>query len=155
MSGADLALQGSATLDAPGRTRGGQPQAGWKGETLLLAGPGAGPVICRRAAVDRLRLGLRDAVLEVAGRASPTLDLTASLRNVTGELLAIADPGLKAEGKLQADARLAGTAARPTGTLRLTATGMRLRTGPAAGLPAASLTPMPRCRDSRRNRTPP
>ncbi len=140
VSGADLALQGSATLDAPGRTLGvASLQAGWKGETLRLLAP-ARLSFAGGAAVDRLRLGLRDAVLEVAGRASPTLDLTASLRNVTGELLAIADPGLKAEGKLQADARLAGTAARPTGTLRLTATGMRLRTGPAAGLPAASLT---------------
>ncbi len=140
VSGADLSVQSTATLDAPGRTLGVKTlQAGWKGETLRLLAP-ARVSFAGGAAVDRLRFGLRNAVLDVAGRASPTLDLTASLSNVTADLLAIADPGLKADGKLEADAKLAGTPARPTGTLRLAATGMRLRTGPAAGLPAAALT---------------
>ncbi len=140
VSGADLSVQTSATLDAPGRTLGVRNlQAGWKGETLRLLAP-ARLSFADGVAVDRLRMGLRDAVLDVAGRVSPTLDLTASLRNVTADLARIVAPDLQADGKLEADAKLAGTTTRPTGTARLAATGMRLRTGPAAGLPAASLT---------------
>ena len=36
------------------------------------------------------------------------------------------------------DARLTGTTAAPQGTVRLTAQGIRMRTGPAASLPAAN-----------------
>ncbi|MBV9782532.1 MAG: translocation/assembly module TamB domain-containing protein, partial [Acidisphaera sp.] len=114
-------------------------QGTWKGETLRLLAP-ARIEFSDRVAVDRLRLGLGQAVLEVAGRATPTLDLTASLRNVTPDLAKPAFPGIEADGMLQADARLTGTTARPAGTVRLTATGLHTRTGPGRSLPPASIT---------------
>ncbi len=140
LGGANLSARTSATLNALSRVLSlASLQAGWKGETLRLLAP-ARLSFADGVAVDRLRLGLRDAVLEVAGRASPTLDLTASLRNVTAELARIAAPDLRADGRLEANAKLGGTPARPTGTVRLAATGMRLRSGAAAGLPPAALT---------------
>ena len=140
LGAADLSVQTGATLDAVSRALSvASAQAGWKGETLRLLSP-ARVSFADGVAVDRLRLGLRQAVLEVAGRASPALDLTASLRNVTADLARIVAPDLNADGRLEADARLGGTPARPTGTVRVAATGMRLRSGDAAGLPPAALT---------------
>ncbi|CAH2600804.1 conserved protein of unknown function [Rhodovastum atsumiense] len=140
IAGADLATQAAATLDAPARTLSvGSLQARWQGETLRLLAP-VRIAFADGLAIDRLRLGLRAAVLELAGRISPTLDLTASLRNVTADLARIVAPDLQADGRLEAQARLQGTTARPTGTLRLSATGWRMTTGAAAGLPAASLS---------------
>jgi translocation and assembly module TamB len=140
VGGAGLTTQSAATLDLPGRTLAvASLQAGWKGETLRLLAP-ARLSFADGLAVDRLRLGLRQAVLDVAGRVSPTLDLTASLRNVTADLARVFVPDLEADGRLEADAKLGGTAAQPTGTVRLAATGLRLRNGEAAGLPPASVT---------------
>ena len=47
---------------------------------------------------------------------------------------------MDAAGDISADAKLTGTPAAPTGTVRLTATGLRMRTGPAHGLPPANIT---------------
>jgi translocation and assembly module TamB len=140
VAGADLSAQAAGTLDALGRTLGmATMQVGWKGETLRLLGP-ARLSFGDGVAVDRGRFGLRGAVLEVAGRVSPTLDLIASLRNVTADLARIVIPDLQADGRLEADAKLGGTPTRPTGTVRLAATGMHMRSGAASGLPAASLS---------------
>jgi translocation and assembly module TamB len=75
----------------------------------------------------------------MAGRISPTLDLTASLRNVTPDLAKAVMPSLQAAGLVTADAHLTGTTAAPTGTVHLNATGLRLRTGPAAAVPPATI----------------
>jgi translocation and assembly module TamB len=140
VGGADLAADGAATLDVPGkRIMLSSLQAVWKGETLRLLAP-AQVAFGNGVAVDRARIGLRNAELEVAGRALPTLDLTVALRNVTADLARIVSPDLDADGTLQADAKLGGTPRRPTGTARLAATGLHLRSGPAAGLPPASFT---------------
>lgn len=109
---------------------------GWQQENLRLLAP-ARIDFADKIAVDRLRLGLRQAVLELAGRVSPTLDLTASLSGVTPDLAALFVPGLDADGSLRADARLTGTPAQPNGTIRLNATGLRARSGAAQALPPA------------------
>ncbi len=49
-------------------------------------------------------------------------------------------PGVDAAGEISADAKLTGTTAAPAGTVRLTATGLRMRTGPARALPPANVT---------------
>ncbi len=140
IAGGPAQLATQATLDLPGRRIAlASLSATARGQTVRLLAP-ARVSFGSTVAVDRLRLGLRQAVLDVAGRLSPTLDLTASLRNVTADLARIADPTLRADGTLSADARLTGTPARPTGTIRVAARGVHLRTGPAAGLPPASLT---------------
>jgi translocation and assembly module TamB len=140
LAGAPASLSGAATIDATGQTATlSALQAAWKGETLRLLGPArigfAGGV-----SVDRLRMGLRQAVLDVSGKVSPTLDLTASLRNLPADLAAVVAPDFAADGTVRADARLTGPTARPAGTVSLAATGLRLRNGPGAALPAATVT---------------
>jgi len=89
--------------------------------------------------VDRLRIGLEQAVLEVAGRVTPKLDLQASLSGVTPALLKPHVPQLDAGGTLGMQAKLSGTAASPQGTVRLDIRGLRMRSGAARTLPAANL----------------
>jgi translocation and assembly module TamB len=90
-------------------------------------------------AVDRLRLGFRQAELAVSGSAGAKLNLTATLRNLPADIGAIANPAFAADGMIAADARLTGTSTRPEGTVKLTATGVRQRQGPGQALPAANL----------------
>jgi translocation and assembly module TamB len=85
--------------------------------------------------VDRLQLGLADAVLTIAGEASPELDLQAGLRGVTPALFKDWLPQLDADGQFSADARLMGTLANPHGRLQLSGTGLHWRAGAAAALP--------------------
>jgi len=140
VGGADMQATAAAQLDVPGRKVSvAALQATWKSETLRLLDP-ARVAFANGVAVDRLRLGLRDAVLEVAGRVSPTLDVTASLSHVSADLARIVAPDLQADGVLEAQAKLSGTPARPAGTVRLSATGLHLRNGPAGGLPPAAVT---------------
>ncbi len=139
LMGADVQASGNATLDVPGRSLAlAALQADWKGESLRLLGP-ARVQFANGVAVDRLRLGLQQAVVELAGRLSPTLDLTAALRNVTADLARPFLPDMAAQGVLNAEARITGTASRPSGTVRVRATGLHLASGPAAGLPPAEI----------------
>jgi translocation and assembly module TamB len=140
LDGAPASLSGAATVDASGSTATlSALQAAWKGQTLRLLGP-ARIGFTDGVSVDRLRMGLGQAVLDVSGRVSPTLDLTASLRNLPADIAAVIAPDFAADGTLRADARLTGPTARPSGTVSLAATGLRMRTGPGRALPAASLT---------------
>ena len=107
-------------------------QADWHDQAVRLLAP-TRFTFADGATIDRLRLGLRQAVLEVSGRAGSTLDLTASLRNLSADLVG-------ADGMVTADARITGTASRPTGKLTLSATGLRLRSGPGRAMPPASIT---------------
>jgi len=90
-------------------------------------------------AVNRLRVAVQQAVLDVTGRLAPTLDLRASLRGVTPALLKPYLPDLDAVGTLGMDAKLTGAAARPQGKIRVDLAGLRMRSGPARTLPAANL----------------
>ena len=137
-SGTDVAVTGAAVVNVPGRQVAlSVLQASGKGETLRLLAP-ATVRFGDGVAVDRLRLGVRSAVLEVAGRLSPALDVTASVR-APADLAAAFAPDLAADGTVQVDARLTGTPAQPSGTVRVEASGVRLRAGPGRALPAASL----------------
>jgi translocation and assembly module TamB len=135
----DVPLNATATLDANAKRLSiATLQAQYRGQPVLLLAPvrlsyGDG------VAVDRLRVGMQQAVLEVSGRVSPTLDVTASLRNVTPAVAKTFDVDLQADGTLTADARLQGTIAEPRGTMKLAANGLRRRTGSAARLPPASV----------------
>ena len=144
-NGDPLTANAAATLDVPGkRVELVSLQAVAKGQTLRLLQPArlsyAGPVT-----VDRLRVGVQTAVLEVAGRVSPTLDVMATLRGVDAALARqvasdLQAPDLQAAGTLTADAHVTGTAAAPSGTVRVDARGLRLLTGPARGLPPANIS---------------
>ena len=101
-----------------------------EGQTAVLQAP-ARVDLRQGVRVDRLRLGIGGGVLEAAGQLSPALDISATLRGLPA---AIAMPGLA--GVVQGEAKLAGTPGAPTGTVRLSATGLQL----SEGLPPASLT---------------
>ncbi len=113
--------------------------AAYKTENLRLAAP-ARITYGTSTGIDRLRLALGTATLDIAGRIAPTLDLTASLRNVTPDLAKPFAPTLNAAGTLTADAHLTGTTTAPAGNLHLQASNFRMRTGPAASLPPGNLT---------------
>ncbi len=140
LAGAPATVNGAATLNATAKTvQLAALTADWKGQAVRLLAP-ARVSFGSGVAVDRLRVGLQQAVLELGGRLSPTLDVTASLHGVTPDLAKPFAPSIDANGQINADARLTGTPAAPTGSVRLTATGLRMRSGPARGLPPANLT---------------
>ncbi len=148
VAGADAQAQAQALLDATARTLVLRTlDARSRGLQLRLTAP-ARLAFAAAVTVDRLRLaldepGAAEATLELAGRVSPTLDLTASAHDVTPALARPFAPASgsvgDAQGRVDVDAKLGGTTAAPTGTIRLAALGLRLLHGPAASLPPGAL----------------
>jgi translocation and assembly module TamB len=133
LQGAAARLAAGAVVDAAGQTVNlASLQAEWRQQTLRLLAP-ARISFADEVTIDNLRLGLRQAVLLVSGRAGAALDLTASLRDLPADLFG-------ADGTAKADARITGTPARPTGKVSLAATGLRLRNGLGRAMPAAAVT---------------
>jgi len=138
VNGTDAQVSGNAVVDAPAKlVRLSALQATARGETVRLLAP-AEIRLADGVAVDRVRLGVREAVLDLAGRLSPTLDLTATL-NAPADLARLASPEFAAEGTVAVDARLTGAPAEPSGTIRVMAAGVRLRSGPGRSVPPANL----------------
>ncbi|MGI4952246.1 MAG: translocation/assembly module TamB domain-containing protein, partial [Janthinobacterium lividum] len=108
-----------------------------KPETVRLTAP-ATIRFAEAVSVDRLRVAVRQATLDVAGRLSPTLDATIALRT-PADIGTILSPDYAADGSITLDAKLTGPTAQPSGTVRLAATGVRLRTGPGRAVPPANL----------------
>lgn len=128
-------IEAGATLNVPGQVLTlASLRAVAQGQTAVLQAP-ARVSLRDGVRVDRLRLGVGGGVLEAGGQVSPVLDLSATLRGLPASLSL---PELA--GVVQGEAKLAGSPAAPTGTVRLTATGLRLREGMAAGLPPGSIT---------------
>ncbi|HLG88789.1 MAG TPA: translocation/assembly module TamB domain-containing protein [Alphaproteobacteria bacterium] len=91
-------------------------------------------------AIDRLRLALGDAVITGAGKLSPSLAFTLSVRNASPSLAAPFLPSdLAAEGTIGFDAKLTGAATSPNGDIRLSAHDLQLRSDMGRGLPRANL----------------
>ena len=143
-SGTEAKLATSALLDLPAKQirlntldlTANTPTI--KPETIRLLAP-ATIRFANIIAVDRLRLGVRTAILEVAGTLSPRLQATATLR-MPADIAAAFAPDYAADGTIALDAQLSGTPAAPSGTIKLNATGLRLRTGPGRAMPPATLT---------------
>jgi translocation and assembly module TamB len=89
--------------------------------------------------IGDLKLGAQQAILEIDGRISPTLDMRASLKQVKPELVNAFVPGLLAAGTIQADAQMQGSTSAPTGKLHLEAMGIRGANDAARGLPAVDM----------------
>lgn len=90
-------------------------------------------------AVDGVKLGAQEAVIEANGRILPDLDLTASLKSLQPQLINAFVPSLLASGTIEAEAHVQGSFAAPTGTVRLEAIGMRAANDAARGLPATDI----------------
>lgn len=131
------AVQAAATLDATtNQLRLSSLQGTIQGQTLRLAAP-AILTYAPQISLGPTRLSLGASTLDLSGRLAPSLDLTATAHAVPAELARLFDPTMVAEGRLDAEARLTGTTAKPGGTLRFTGSGLRVRTPP--GLPPARL----------------
>lgn len=131
------ALTAAATVDAPANTvRIASLQGRMQGQDLRLAAPTT-ITYAPQISLSATRLTLGGSSLELSGRLSPTMDLTASLRAIPAELARIADPSLQAEGTLTAQARIQGTTAAPTGTVRVSGSNLRVRQ--PRGMPALRL----------------
>ena len=138
VSGTPAQVAGAAVLNLPGKKAQVQRlQVEAKGETARLLAP-ATVDFGSRVAVDRLRIGVRQAVLDVAGQLSPRLDATMTLR-ASADLVAIASPDLALDGQVAVDAKLTGTPAQPGGAVRLALTGFRVRNGAGRAVPPANL----------------
>jgi translocation and assembly module TamB len=132
-------VQSAATLNLDSRAlRVSNLSVGYRGETFRLLLP-AQITFQKELSVDELKVGARDAVLDIKGELAPTLDLRASLEKLNPGLVNAFSPGLLASGTIEARARLEGTLANPNGTLRLDATGVQFADESATGLPAADL----------------
>lgn len=139
IGGGLAALQTAGVLNANAKTLAlTRMEASWKDQPLRLLAP-AKFDFGNGVAMDRVHLGFRQAELTVAGKAGQTLDLTATLRNLPADIGTIVDPAYAADGTIAAEARITGTSARPEGTIRLTADGVRGRQGAARALPPANL----------------
>jgi translocation and assembly module TamB len=88
---------------------------------------------------DPLRFGSADGELQAAGRLTPTLDLRVSASNLSSAQLRALMPSLAVDGRVDAQAQLAGTLALPTGHIELHAVGLRAGSGAARGLPATNI----------------
>jgi translocation and assembly module TamB len=89
--------------------------------------------------VDALKLVSGQSEIDVAGRLSPRLDATVSVRNATGNLLGAFMPGALAQGSLSGSAKLAGTLAAPLGTATLAGKSLQITTDTGAAAPPADL----------------
>jgi len=130
----------AATLDVERRElRVSALELKYRGEDARLLAP-AVLSFADGFSVDRLRVGLGESVLEAQGRLAPTLDLTASLHNLTSDLLHPWLPNVKADGQVDVEVELHGSAAQPTGSVHLKGHGLRAHSGSARGLPPGDVS---------------
>ena len=140
VAGAEMQLLSAASLNTKSRQLSiAELQANWKSERIELLDP-VRIGLADGFSVDRLRLGLRQAELEVAGQVSPRLDLTATLNNLPADLATLFNADLAATGTLHAEARLVGTPQRPEGNVTVEAKGLQMRAGAGSALTPAKLT---------------
>jgi len=141
LHGSPARVETSGTLDATGRALSlASLQGTWSKETIRLLAP-AKIGFTNGVTIDRLRLGLRQAELAIAGSLrGDALDVKATLTNLPADIAAIVAPSYAADGTISGEVRLTGTTARPQGTLHIAASSVRLRSGPGRGLPLANLT---------------
>jgi translocation and assembly module TamB len=112
--------------------------AAWHGLNPVLQGP-AGITTRPGIAVHHLNLGLDGGRITLDGSLTPRLNAQAAVQNLPARLASLFAPGLTATGTLSATAALTGSLAAPAGRLTLNADAIHARTGPAAGLPPATL----------------
>jgi translocation and assembly module TamB len=110
-------------------------EAKYRDQTLRLLNPSM-VSFANGLTIQTLRLGAQQAVLELDGRFSPTLDARVSLQHVNPDLINAFVPDLLAAGTIGANAQIQGSTAAPRGKLHLDATGLRASNDLAAGLPA-------------------
>ncbi len=141
--GAPARIETAATLDATAHTLVVESLRGaWNKETIRLLAP-ARIAFAPDLAVDKLRLGFRQGELTVDGRwrsGSAGLDMRAALSNLPADIIADFAPAYAADGSISGEAHLTGNPAHPSGSIRIAATQLRMRTGTGRALPVAAST---------------
>jgi translocation and assembly module TamB len=139
LNGSAAQLSAAAQLNAAGGALAVSAiQASWRQQTVRLLAP-AKVLFADGLSVDRLRLGLQQAELDIAGKFTPELALNAELHETPAELISLFAPGLAMSGTLHADAKLAGSLAQPTGLVRFQADKLQMKQGSGRGLPPARI----------------
>jgi translocation and assembly module TamB len=90
--------------------------------------------------IHELKLGAKQAQLEVQGRVFPETSLVVTVSDVAPELINIFVPNLLSAGRIDAHAELHDSLRTPTGQINVKASGLRFADDAALGLPAANLT---------------
>jgi translocation and assembly module TamB len=139
LSASEARLRGGAVLNSHTSSMViNEMQASWHKQTVRLLAP-AKVDFNAGLTVDRLRLGLQQAELELGGRLSPELALRAELHQTSAKLLSLFSPNLDLTGTLHADAMLNGSLQLPTGHIRLNADKLQMEHGPGRALPPGQL----------------
>jgi translocation and assembly module TamB len=139
LGGAAASLAASGTLNLDARTVAvTRAVAKYRGQEAHLLAP-AKFALANGVAVDSLKLGAHEAVLDIAGKISPGLDLQVVLHKLEPSLINVFAPGLLEAGTIEASAQLQGSSASPTGRIQVDATGLALSDDAALGLPALDL----------------
>lgn len=135
VAGAPLSVSSTAFLDVPAKLlRLDTLEANYHEQPIRLQSP-AKLSFADGFSIEGLKLGAQQAVLEVDGRISPSLDARVSLSQVRPELINAFAPNLLASGTIRMDAQVAGSFAEPNGKVHLEATGLRAANDAARGLP--------------------
>jgi translocation and assembly module TamB len=100
-------------------------EARYHGQSLRLLSPSQ-LAFGDGIAISPLRLGVQNAVIEIAGRVSPVPELRASAHRIDAALINAFVPELLAQGTFDVDARLAGSSSDRSGLVTLTAARLRL-----------------------------
>jgi translocation and assembly module TamB len=114
----------------------------WRGEVVRLLAP-ARIGFVHGVELDGARIGFRKAELALAGgwdsgQGGRGIDARVTLKNLPADVVALFAPEHAMDGTIAAEARLSGEFARPDGSVRISANGIKQRTGAAAALPAAN-----------------
>jgi translocation and assembly module TamB len=120
--------------------------AAYRGQQLRLLSPGRLSYE-NGFKIEQLKLGVQDAVLQIEGELSPSLDLHASLTQVNPKLINVFVSDALAEGTIEGQARLQGSWSAPTGRITITGRGMRSGSDQAVGFPAVDLDATANLRD--------
>jgi translocation and assembly module TamB len=136
-SAARLSTAGVVNLTASSATLSALT-ASWHSLNAVLRGP-VGVETKPNYTLHHLALGLNGGSVAVDGTLYPALNARISLQNMPAALVTLFAKNIPATGTIAATANVTGTVQNPAGSFTLQARNMRLHTGPAAGLPAASL----------------
>jgi len=135
-------LRSDATLDVSRKRLGlTMLQAQSCGETAHLLAPAHIDFAGDGILVGHLQLGVRQATLDLAGRLSPQLALSLSVRDVPPGLGSpcLSIPLPLARGAFAADLKLSGTAEAPEGSFHVTGRGLQMQGDAGRALPFADL----------------
>lgn len=116
-----------------------QLSADGRGENLRLQEP-ARVDFADGVKLGRVRLGVRNGIVTLAGRLSPSLDIELDAQQVPADLISLWLPDAALDGALHATATLRGSYRRPQGRVTVAAERLRMRNGPWRNMPPLSAT---------------